>query len=166
MSSAMVAPLEAGRDAVKRHAWSEAMEAFAGVDRDAGLSADDLELMGTAAWWAGKPEDATDALERAFAAYSEAGRNLDAARVGFDLGYQAFRRQAGSVGAGWMARLAGILESEPEGWSHAWLPIIDAVGALMESRIGEGIEHADRAIELGRKHGNPGAQYMATSFKG
>jgi len=85
MSSAMVPALELGRDAVKRHAWSEAMEAFAGVDRDAGLSADDLELMGTAAWWAGKPEDATDALERAFAAYSEAGRNLDAARVGFDL---------------------------------------------------------------------------------
>ena len=37
------------------------------VDKDGGLPPDDLELLGTAAWWAGHPDEATEALERAFA---------------------------------------------------------------------------------------------------
>jgi hypothetical protein len=42
--------LEPGRDAFKRHAWREALETFATADREGGLSAEDLELMGEAAW--------------------------------------------------------------------------------------------------------------------
>ena len=37
------------------------------------LRPDDLERLGTAAWWAGQPDDATEALERAFAGYADAG---------------------------------------------------------------------------------------------
>ncbi len=37
MQSAAADSLEAGRDAVKRHAWTEALEAFAAADRDGGL---------------------------------------------------------------------------------------------------------------------------------
>jgi hypothetical protein len=105
MNSATAGSLELGRDAVKRHAWTEALEAFAAADREGGLSPDDLELMGEAAWWAGKPDEATDPLERAFAAYVEAGRPTEAAGVAFHLSYVAFRRQAPSVGGGcWDAR--------------------------------------------------------------
>jgi hypothetical protein len=55
MNSAAAGSVELGRDAVKRHAWTEAVEAFAAADRDGGLSPEDLELMGEAAWWAGNP---------------------------------------------------------------------------------------------------------------
>ena len=85
MDSAAAGSLELGRDAVKRHAWTEALEAFAAADREEGLSPDDLELMGEAAWWAGNPDEATDSLERAFAAYVEAGRPTEAAGVAFHL---------------------------------------------------------------------------------
>ena len=63
----MIETVERGRDAVRRHAWAEAIEALTAADRDGGLSPDDLELLGTAAWWAGHPDEATEALERAFA---------------------------------------------------------------------------------------------------
>ena len=166
MDSAAAGSLELGRDAVKRHAWTEALESFAAADREAGLSPDDLELMGEAAWWAGKPDEATDSLERAFAAYVEAGRPTEAAGVAFHLSYVAFRRGAPSVGAGWLGRAAGLLEDVPESSMHAWLHLFAAIGAAMDHRIADGLEHADRAIAVAREHGNADVQFMATSFKG
>ena len=94
MDPAAVASVELGQDAFRRHAWAQALEAFAAADRDGGLSPEDLELMGEAAWWAGKLDEGTDPLERAFAAYLEAGRPTEAAGVAFHLSYVAFRRLA------------------------------------------------------------------------
>ncbi len=166
MSSAAAGSLELGRDAVKRHAWTEALEAFAAADREGGLSPDDLELMGEAAWWAGKPDEATDPLERAFAAYVEAGRPIEAAGVAFHLTYVAFRRQAPSVGGGWLGRAAGLLEGVPESGMHAWLHLFAAISAVIDHRMTDGLALADRAIAVAREHGNADVQFMATSFKG
>jgi tetratricopeptide (TPR) repeat protein len=166
MDSAAAGSLELGRDAVKRHAWTEALESFAAADRAAGLSPDDLELLGESAWWAGNPDEATDALERSFAAYVEAGRPTEAAGVAFHLSYVAFRRGAPSVGAGWLGRAAGLLEDVPESSMHAWLHLFAAIAAVMDHRLAEGLEHTDRAIAVARKHGNADVQFMATSFKG
>jgi class 3 adenylate cyclase len=166
MHSAAPGSLESARDAVKRHAWAEALEAFAAADREAGLSPEDLEQMGQAAWWAGKPDDAADTLERAFTAYAEAGRPIEAAGVAFLLSYVAFRRQAFSVGGGWYGRAAGLLDGTPESGVHAWLHLIAGAGAMMDHRMTEALAHADLAVEVARKHGNADVQFLATSFKG
>ena len=134
----MVETLELGRDAMNRHAWAEAMDVFVAADSDGGLAAGDLEQLGTAAWWAGQPDEATEALERAFAGYADAGQSSDAARVAMALAYQAFRRQAGSVGGGWLARAARLLESEPESPSHARIAVFHALGALMAGQLTRG----------------------------
>src|SRR5262245_1671631 len=88
--AAMADTLERGRDAVQRHAWAEAVEALTAADADGGLSPDDLELLGTASWWLARPEESNEVLERAFNAYLEAGRKVEAAGVAMTLGYQAF----------------------------------------------------------------------------
>jgi class 3 adenylate cyclase len=155
-----------GHEAMARHAWEEAIEAFAAVDRDGGLSPDDLEQLGAASWWAGRPDDATEALERAFAAYTEAGRPTDAARVAFDLAYQAFRRQAQSIGGGWLARAERILADEPESALHARIPLFNGLGLLMQNRLREGIELMNEAIDIARRHGDPNVQSIAMSFRG
>jgi class 3 adenylate cyclase len=162
----VVETAELGRDAIDRHAWAEAVEAFEAADRDGELSAADLELLGTAAWWAGRPDESAEALERAFAGHSEAGRNAEAAWVAMGLGYQAFRRLAGSIGAGWLARAGRLLESEPESFLHARMRIFHGIGALMEGRFGDGVELAEQAMELARKHGDTSAMFLAMSFKG
>jgi class 3 adenylate cyclase len=162
----MIDAVERGRDASKRHAWMEAMEAFASADRESPLSPEDLEQFGDAAWWAGHPDVSTDALERAFAGYAESRRPLDAARVAVWLAYQAFRRLAIPVGEGWHARSQELLESEPESATHAWLYVYGAFGMLVGGRIEAGIELADRAIDIAKRHGNADARFMATSFKG
>jgi class 3 adenylate cyclase len=166
MSSAAVGSLESGRDAIKRHAWTEALEALAAADGEGGLSPEDLELMGEAAWWAGKPDEAIDPLERAFAAYVAAGRPTEAAGVAFHLGYVAFRRGAPSVGGGWLGRAAGLLEGLPESGMHAWLHLFGGVSAVMDHRMMDALAFADRAIAVAREHGNADVQFMATSFKG
>ena len=162
----MVETLELGRDAMDRHAWAEAMEIFGAADRDGGLSAADLERLGTAAWWAGRPDESAEALERAFNIHTEAGRPSDAAWIAMLLAYQAFRRRMESIGAGWMARAGRLLETEPESVMHARLGVFHALGALISGRIDVGIELADKAMDLARKHDDPSSLFMAMSFKG
>ncbi len=61
--------LLAGRDAVERLAWKEAREAFSEADHDQILTPSDLQLFADAAWWSGYPDEAVDALQRAYTGY-------------------------------------------------------------------------------------------------
>jgi tetratricopeptide (TPR) repeat protein len=162
----MVETLDRGRDALDRHAWAEAMDVFAEADRSGGLDAEDLERLGTAAWWAGRPDEATEAQERAFASYEDAGRPTDAARMAMALAYQAFRREAPSVGAGWQARAERLLQAVPESSAHARLLVYQAVGALFGNQITQAIALTDRAMEVAERHRDPNARFSAMSFKG
>ncbi len=166
----MIETLESGRDAVRRHAWPEAVEALTAADRagetGSALSAEDLELLGTALWWAGRPDDSNDALERAFAAYSDARRGAEAAWVALTLAYQAFRGLSGQVGGGWLAQAERLLADEPEGQIHARLQVFKGFGALFAGRLEESIELTNRAMDLARRHGDVNAEYIAMSFKG
>ena len=155
-----------GREAFRRHAWSEALEAFAAAGRTADLTPDDLELEGEAAWWLGDPDTATDALERAFAAHLDAGETVAAARVALLLTYLSFRRLAGSVGASWQGRAERLLEREPESGVNAWLEITRAAGAHAQSDLPEAAAHIDRAIEIASAHQEADAHGLALSFKG
>ena len=162
----MVETIESGRDAMDRHAWAEAVDVFVAADRDGGLEPGDLERLGTAAWWTGKPDEATEALERAFTGYVDANQPSDAARVALALTYQAFRRQAASIATGWLARAEHLLESAPDSPSHARIAVFRALGALMAGQLAQGIELADQAMELGRKHDSPDSYFTAMSLKG
>src|SRR6185503_19932645 len=117
----MIETLESGRDAMRRHAWPEAVEALTAADGADALTPEDLELLGNAYWWSGRPDEATEAFERAFAAYSDAGRPVEAAGAALELTYRAFRSLNAPVGGGWLARAASLLADVPESRMHAWL---------------------------------------------
>ncbi len=158
--------LERGRDAFRRHAWLEAIEALSEADRDGALGPADLELLGAASWWVGRPDEATEALERAFAGHVSDGHDEAAAGVALTLAYEAFRGLAESVGGGWLARGSRLLERLPDSSQHAWLFVFRTVEALISGRFAEGIELAQQGMDLGRRSDNPGALYQAMSFKG
>ena len=136
----MIETLETGRDAIARHAWAEAIEAFGAADRDGGLAPEDLGLLGKASWWAGQPDDSAEALERAFAGYSDVGRAIDAAEVALDLAHQGLQRGAMSVAMGWLARAEHLLESQPESRVHAALLAYRAFGELIATHLTEAID--------------------------
>jgi class 3 adenylate cyclase len=162
----MIASLEVGRDAASRRAWPEAVKALTEADGAEGLSPDDLELLGNASWWAGRPDDATEAMERAFAGYEAAGRAEDAARVAIYMAYQASRAMAFAVAGGWAAQANRLLEAFPDSPLHAWEGVFAAAGDMDQGRIESGLEHADRTMAMARDLGNNEALYIAMAFKG
>ena len=62
-------PLQAGRDAVARHAWREAFDLLSVADSTQPLDPEDLEKLAEAAWWTGRLQHCIESRERAFAGY-------------------------------------------------------------------------------------------------
>jgi class 3 adenylate cyclase len=163
----MLATLESGREAARRHQWGEALEGLTAADAVHSLEPDDLLLLADAAWWSGDPDGAVVAFERAYAGYEAAGRVGEAAVVGARLAYLAMRRMALSIAMGWIARIERLLVGQPESLGHAWLKILHLARALLiDGDFDAAANLADEAIELGRRHGSTGVQATAMSFKG
>ncbi|HEY5578923.1 MAG TPA: hypothetical protein VIL12_04460, partial [Acidimicrobiia bacterium] len=163
----MLETLETGRDAFRRHAWNEAQQALDEAAQSEPLSPEDLQLLAEAWWWSGRPDDALEAWERAYAAYVETGRPTAAAMIAMELAYLAFRRLAYSIGGGWMGRAEELLAREPESAAHGWLRLLHGVVATFgRGDLPEAIAHVDAALALGVKHGNRDVQSLARSIKG
>lgn len=163
----MIATLESGRSAARRHLWDEALNALTAADEAEALGPDDLLLLADAAWWTSDPDRAVATFERSLAGFEREDRRGEAATVAARLAYLAMRRTAFSIAMGWIARAERLLQDQPESIGHAWLKILDLVQALvMRGDLDASIELADEAIELGRKHGSTGVQAIAMSFKG
>lgn len=159
--------LVAAREAIEGHAWEKAREAFLAADREGSLTPADLRLLADAAWWSGHPDEAVDALERAYAGFVEAGDNGSAGVVAFWLTYFAMRRGAGAVGAGWMSKAERLLEGEPDSAAHAWLHFLRMIEALMvREDLQEAISHGERAVEVATEHGVASVLALARSFQG
>jgi class 3 adenylate cyclase len=159
--------LASARTAAQQRVWDEAVRGFTEADRDGGLAPADLELLAEAAWWAGQPDDAVDALERAYAAYDALGENVAAARVALWLVNRAFEQSSFSALQGWHARAERLLEGEPESAEHAWVAFWRmALAFFVEHDVEAAIAHADRATEIGRRHGDRDVETIARSMKG
>ncbi|HYT79378.1 MAG TPA: LuxR family transcriptional regulator, partial [Actinomycetota bacterium] len=61
-------PVGAGRDALDRHAWTEAYGILTEADRAGSLGGEGLWLLASAAYWTAHPDETVEALERAFGA--------------------------------------------------------------------------------------------------
>lgn len=109
------AALKAGREAIERHAWQEALELLSAADAQSPLAAEDLDRLADAAMWALQPEECIRAYERAYAAYVDSGRRRQAARAaGLLIAELNATQGAESVVAGWISRVARLLKDEPE----------------------------------------------------
>ena len=139
--SQIVDPLEAARDALRRHAWSEAYDALEAIDGIAGLGGADLEAFAEAAFFTARPDREPELLERAFHAYRTAGGTLRAAYVAIGLARQYSYTGKASIGSAWLRRGERLLPDEPETYVHGFL-------ALARSEQAAAIGDAERALEL------------------
>jgi DNA-binding NarL/FixJ family response regulator len=104
--------LERGRAAYEGSAWTEAFEALQAADQAALLGPDDLELLATAAYMAGRSEDYVRSLERAYKTHLDEVAPLRAVRCAFWLGvYFAQRGELGGAG-GWLGRAQKLLAAQ------------------------------------------------------
>ncbi|HKF89295.1 MAG TPA: hypothetical protein VKB85_14660, partial [Propionibacteriaceae bacterium] len=123
--------VEQGREAYRRHAWQEAFQSLRIADSAAALSPQDLALLAESAWFAGDPDAATEARERAHAEYLVQGDQCQAAGLALQLAVDHFERLETSIGNGWLGRARRLLDEAPsECVAHGWQAVSLAYIAL------------------------------------
>jgi DNA-binding CsgD family transcriptional regulator/tetratricopeptide (TPR) repeat protein len=124
--------LQIARDAMRRGAWQEAVEAFRAVVETQPGNAAALEGLGTALWWLDDHDPVLQARERAFRAYREAGDALGAARVAaaLSIDYGDYRGDV-AVADGWMQRAERLLQGAPPSPELGWVKLTHGFIDLM-----------------------------------
>jgi DNA-binding NarL/FixJ family response regulator len=157
--------LAKARDCFDRRAWSEACRAFERAE--SGLRAQDLELWATAEYLVGRDAEYLKALERAHAAYVDAGECLRAARCAFWLGFRLlFRGETGQAG-GWFGRAQRYLEREPRpSVEQGYLLVAIAEQHLDAGENETASEVAHSAAEIGERFSDADLIAMARHQEG
>ncbi len=147
-------PLQQARDAISSHAWREALDLLTAVDASEDLSPEDLERLAEAAFWTGRTDKCIEALERAYACYTEAGNARGAASVAINLCFHHFAKLAPSVAAGWSSRAVRLLEAEPDCPEHGHLARISTNVTMSVGNLDGALESARRTYEIGSRFGD------------
>lgn len=157
----------AAREALERHAWQEAFDRFTEADAQGILEAEDLELFGEAAWWAGQPETMFDARERAHNAYLARGEAARAGYIALRLAIEYLHALKSSVAQGWLARARRLLAEQPEALERGYLERYE--GVLLHETGGDrelALEHVGKALEIGTRTGDKDLQAVALMDQG
>jgi class 3 adenylate cyclase len=147
-------PLESGREAFHRRAWSEAYRLLKEADAADRLSAPDLEALAKAAWWLGEAGESIAMFERAYAASVAAGDRAQAAFIALTLRREYLAKLAESVAQGWLRRAEQLLEGEPESVAHGYLVIAHGELAFGRGELDHALSHYDHAVEIASRMGD------------
>ena len=130
--------------------WNMALQAFADLDRQLPLSAENLERWATAAQCAGELCKAISPLERAAIAFSRRGENEAAARVLISLARIQIESLDLAVAHGCLRRAKNLLRDLPQGKQHGFLAWMTARYHLNNGVLPEALRYAMEACEIGR----------------
>ena len=155
MSQVVENPLEAGREAAQRYAWRDAYELLKQAGSDS-LTATDLEAVADAAWWTGRLDEAIEFRQKAFTAYADGGDPSSAALIALKLADDFSGKGSMSVAQGWFGRAERLLVDEPESVAHGHLAVGRALQAMLGGDIDGVLEHAEKALEIGKRFGADG----------
>jgi class 3 adenylate cyclase len=168
MSQLLDDRVQQGRDAYHRHAWHEAFDLLREADAEVSLEPQDLALLAESAWFAGDPDTAIEARERAHAGYVQEGDKCHAAEVALQVALDHFERLESAIGNGWLSKAKRLIEQTPnECAAHGWQAQTLAYLALrMRSDTEEGLRQALLAQEIGERLGIPAIQALALAGQG
>jgi LuxR family transcriptional regulator, maltose regulon positive regulatory protein len=160
-------PLVAGRHALGRGQWEEALACFeAALQR--GERADAVEALAMAAWWLDDAVVTIDARERAYRLYRAGGDARGAARMAIWLAwdYLAFRGEP-AVANGWLQRAHRLLDDMAPTPEHGWLAIREGeVAFLLQNDITAARLLATQARAIGRSLGEGDVELSALALEG
>jgi class 3 adenylate cyclase len=167
MSQIVSETVEMGRDAHRRHAWDEALNLLRDADAERPLFGDDLVRLAEAAWFAGDPDGAIAARERAYAGFLAQGDPARAAEMALMVASSHFDRMEIAIGNGWMGRARRLLEGlDDECAAHGWHAVnlagmAHATGDEVEAR-----RQARRAREIGERLNNRTLEALGLQLEG
>jgi DNA-binding CsgD family transcriptional regulator len=163
----VVDPLAAGREALSRGEWEQALSCFeAACERN--RSAEAVEALAMAAWWLDNAQLAMDSREHAYRQYRERGDAAGAARMAIWLGWDslAFRGEP-AVARGWLQRAHRLLEGLDPLPEQGWLALREGESAfLLENDIAATRRFAERARSIGTALAVPDIEFAALGLEG
>ena len=148
-SAAAADPVQAGRDALVRHAWPEAFEQLSQADREGQLSGADLEALALAAFFAAHADVELGVKERAFKVHEAEGHDLRAAYLALDIARRYGFAGKHSIASAWTRRAERIIGPEGETYAHGYLALIRSEAAGATGDIETALALAERAVEIG-----------------
>ena len=147
----VVQQLVDGRRAYEERAWATAYQRLSALDPLA-LADEDCLALATAAFLAGDREASALALQESYRRHIDAGSVLPAVRDTFWLGMLYITGGNVTVGNGWVARGARLLQDvEPDVAEHGYLVIHAMYGHIFAGDYAGALEHAVRVTEAGRR---------------
>jgi class 3 adenylate cyclase len=160
--------VEQGRDAYRRHAWHEAFDSLRIADSETALAPRDLGLLAESAWFAGDPDAATEARERAHKGFLEQGDRCRAAEHALQLAVDHFDRLETAIGNGWLGRARRLLEQTTgECDAHGWQAVsLSYIALRVTGDRAEALRQAKLAQDIGERQGNPALQAIALQQQG
>jgi ATP/maltotriose-dependent transcriptional regulator MalT len=163
----VVDPLAAGREALSRGEWEQALAYFEAVS-ERNHSAEAIEALAMAAWWLDNAQLAIESREHAYRLYRERGDAAAAARMAIWLGWDsiAFRGEP-AVARGWLQRAHRLLEGFNPVPEHGWLALREGEFAfLLENDIAATRRYAERARSIGTALAVPDIEFSALGLEG
>jgi DNA-binding CsgD family transcriptional regulator len=150
------------RGCYDRSAWSDACDAFALADREAALTADDLERWATAAYLAGRDEESTDAWSRAFDAHLAADEHALAVMCAFWSAFGLMQRGETARGGGWLASGHGLVDGRHlDCVGVGYLAVPAALMSLGSGEPERAREHCERALAIAERFEDADLRTMA-----
>jgi class 3 adenylate cyclase len=158
--------LQAGREAVDRHAWREAYETLSSADQAAPLNADDLDRLAESAWWIGRMRECIAARERAYAGYLAEGNRDRAARVAVDLADHHWDILEQSVAGAWLQQAQRLVEDDPDSAAAGHVSWMLGLMAWGSGDLDGAVELSARALEAGARHHDRDLMALALCLRG
>ncbi len=141
--------LQAGRDALTRHEWSEAFDRFTEADAAGPFTGEDLERFAQAAFFVAKADLERELKERAFKVYEAEGNEIRAAYIALDLGRDYAFSGNHAISTVWVRRAERILGPDGDTYAHGYLALIKSLGAAVAGDVDAALILAERAIAIG-----------------
>jgi class 3 adenylate cyclase len=148
-------PLQAGRQALARHAWPEAFEHLSAADRDGELTAADLESLAMAAFFAARADVELDVKERAFKAHEAEGNSLRAAFLAVDIARNYGFQGKASIASAWRRRAERLIDPDGATYVHGYLALVGSETAAASGDLDAALALAERAVSIGSATADP-----------
>jgi ATP/maltotriose-dependent transcriptional regulator MalT len=161
------ADLEQGRRSFSDQSWATAYEALSRADCEASLAGDDLWMLAVAAYMLARDDDWVRSLERAHAAYLQAGESRAASRPAIWIGVTLAQRGEMGPASGWLARAEGLLADVPgEAPERGYLLFPRVFRHEAAGDYAAAADVAAEAAEIGRRTGDRELFALAAHTRG
>jgi class 3 adenylate cyclase len=147
-------PLAAGREAIARHDWPAAFELLSEADRASSLSADDLESLSLAAFFAAKADLKLELKERAYKARLAEGDTVRAAFLAIDMAREYGYAGKHAIAGVWIRRAEQLIGAEGDTYAHGFLAVVRSEASAMGGDIDAALAQAQQAIDIGTRSGD------------